>query len=167
MCIFRLTQRAGTAAASRYTVPMPPIRSQATYDDVNLLLRLYEMRRETRMREARAWFTANFRPQSWAETLEKWPHGSAENASIRQVLSYWEMVASFVTSGVLYDDLFFENTRELLLCYVRIEKLIPEVRKANNDPFAYHNLETVARRFIEWMNHRAPGSYEAFAKRVG
>lgn len=161
------TARQSRGAPARYTVPMPPIRSQATYDDVNLLLRLYEMRREARMREARAWFTANFRPQSWTEVTEKWPHGSAENASIRQVLSYWEMVASFVTSGVLYDELFFENTRELLLCYVRIEKIIPEVRKANNDPFAYHNLETVAKRFIEWMNQRAQGSYEAFAKRVG
>jgi len=146
---------------------MPPIRTQATYDDVNLVLRLYEIRRESKMREARAWFTANFRAQSWAEALEKWPPGSPENAMYRQVVSYWEMCASFITSGVLLDEIFFENTREMLVVYGRIEKLLPEIRKANADPLAFHNLEKVSKRFIEWMNGRAPGSYEAFAKRVG
>jgi len=145
---------------------MPPTRTQVTYDDVNLVLRLYELRRESKLREARAWFTANFRPETWAEALEKCPPGSPENAMYRQVVSYWEMCASFITSGVLFDEIFFENTRELLLVYVRLEKVLPEMRKANTDPLAFHNLEKVAKRFIEWMNHRAPGSYEAFAKRV-
>jgi len=145
---------------------MPPTRSQATYDDVNLILRLYDMRREEKLREARAWFTANFRPASYSELLQKFAPGSPENAKYRMVVSYWEMCASFIASGVMYEDLFFENTRELLLCYVRMEKLIPEIRATNTDPFAFHNLETVAKRFIEWMNKRAPGSYEAFAKRM-
>ena len=85
---------------------MPPTRTQVTYDDVNLVLRLYELRRETKMREARAWFTANFRPQTWAEALEKWPPGSPENAMYRQVVSYWEMCASFITSDERNCDQF-------------------------------------------------------------
>lgn len=145
---------------------MPPIRSQATYDDVNLILHLYDMRREEKLREARAWFVANCRPQSYAELMEKFPFGSPENAKYRMVISYWDMVSSFIVAGVLFDELFFESNRELLVCYARIGKLFPEIRAATSDPMAFHNLETVSKRYIDWMNRRAPGSYEAFAKRL-
>lgn len=138
----------------------------ATYDDANLILRLYDMRREERMRDARAWFTGNFHASTMEEFQKLCPLGSKENASYRQVTSYWEMAASFVSAGVLGEELFFESNRELLLVYVRIAKLIPLVREANKDPFAFKNLETVAKNFIEWMNKRAPGSYEAFADRI-
>ena len=145
---------------------MPTIRTQATYDDVNLILRLYEMRREEKLREARAWFVSNCRPASFAELMEKFPLGSPENAKYRMVVSYWDMVASFIVSGVLLEDLFFESNREMLICYIRLNKILPEMRTANNDPFALHNLEAVSRRYIDWLNKRAPGSYDAFAKRL-
>ena len=78
----------------------------ATYDDAQLLLRLYELRREEKMRTARNWFMRNFR----AETLEQFqdlcPLGSEENAYYRMVVSYWEMAASFVAMGVLHHELF-------------------------------------------------------------
>ena len=94
--------------------------SRPTYDDANLILRLYEMRREERMREARAWFTAHFRPKKWEELATLVPPGSAENASYRMVISYWDMVASFVVTGVLNKELFFQSGRELLL--LKLEK---------------------------------------------
>ena len=43
------------------------MKTRPTYDDANLILRLYEMRREERMRRARAWFTANFKVKTWDE----------------------------------------------------------------------------------------------------
>ena len=89
--------------------------SQATYDDVNLILRLYELRREDKMRAARNWFVANYKPKSMAEYQQLCPMGSEENAFARQVTSYWDMVSSFVASGVLNDELVFQNSRELLL----------------------------------------------------
>jgi hypothetical protein len=147
---------------------MPKVTAPtATYDDVNLLLRLYEMRREERMRAARAWFTANFAANSAEQFFQLCPVGSEENASYRMVTSYWEMVASFITAGVLNKELFFQNTRELLLVYLRIENLLPALRELYKDPLALHNLETVATEFKEWMEKRAPGSFEAFAARVG
>ena len=139
----------------------------ATFDDVNLLLRLYEMRREERMRQARHWFTANFAANTAAEFARLCPPGSDENASYRMVTSYWEMAASFVTAGVLNRELFFENTRELLLVYTRVENLIEALRELYKDPFTLHNFETVATEYIAWMDKRAPGSYEAFKGRVG
>lgn len=145
---------------------MAKFAPKGTYDDANLILRLYDMRREERMREARAWFTANFQPATMEEFQKLCPGGSKENASYRQVTSYWDMAASFVTGGVLTPELFYQSNRELLLVYKRMENLIPLIREANKDPFAFHNLETVAKEFIEWTNKRAPGSYEAFAERI-
>ncbi|MBM3793821.1 MAG: hypothetical protein FJW31_07085 [Acidobacteria bacterium] len=145
---------------------MAKFAPKGTYDDANLILRLYDMRREERMREARAWFTGNFQPATMEEFQKLCPPGSKENASYRQVTSYWDMAASFVTGGVLTPELFFHSNRELLLVYKRMEKLIPLVREANKDPLTFDNLETVAKEFIVWMNKRAAGSYEAFSERI-
>jgi hypothetical protein len=145
---------------------MPKQNPSATYDDVNLILRLYELRREERMRTARGWFRASFHPKNFEEAGKLCPPGSEENASMRMVLSYWDMVTSFITSGVLNEELFFQNNREFLLTWTRLEPILAGLRSQYKEPTAYKNIETVASAFIEWMNKQAPGSYEAFASRV-
>ena len=142
------------------------MKTCGTYDDVSLILRLYEMRREKRLREAREWFAKSFRVKTLDELFELCPLGSDTNASFRMVVSYWEMAASFVTSGVLHRELFFESGRELLFVWVRIRDVLPAMREAHKDPQAFGNLETVANEYIEWWKGRAPDAYEAFAQRV-
>jgi len=139
----------------------------ATYDDANLLLRLYEMRREPVMRDARAWFAKNAKFASFEEFTQKCPPGSQENAYFRQVTTYQEMVASFLTSGVLNSELFFQSGRELLMVWVRIRGIVPALRESFQDPTAYRNLEHVAKMYVEWMNQQGPNVFEAFAKRIG
>ena len=111
---------------------------------MNLILRLYEMRRDDRMREARNWFTGNFK----VRTLEEWTAlcapGTDANASYRMVTSYWEMVASFITSGVLNPELFYQSGRELLFCYARVRHVLPALREKLGNPGELKNLETVA-----------------------
>src|ERR1700692_1633460 len=92
----------------------------ATIDDVNLILRLYEMRREARMREARRWFISSFKLKSYADFPALCPAGSEENASFRMLVTYYEMVASFMTSGVLHAELFYQSGREMLVVWERI-----------------------------------------------
>lgn len=138
-----------------------------TYEDANLILRLYEMRREEKMRAAREWFAKNARFSSYEEFTKACPPGSQENAFFRQVTSYWEMVASFLNAGVLHHELFFQSGREMLLVWVRIRHLAAAHREANRDRHAWKNLETVAGQFIDWMNRNDPESFEAFAKRIG
>src|ERR1700730_17104079 len=111
--------------------------NKATYDDVNLVLKLYDMRREPRLREARRWFVASFKPKTLAELLALCPPGSEENASYRQVTTYHEMVASFITSGVLNPELFYQSGRELLVVWERLRKVLPEIRAANKNPLEY------------------------------
>ena len=83
----------------------------ATYDDVNLLLRLYELRRDDKMREAREWFAGVFKAKNMEEFMQQARPGSGPNAWYRMVTSYWEMVASFITAGVLNKELFFSKRR--------------------------------------------------------
>jgi hypothetical protein len=140
--------------------------AHATYDDVNLILRLYEMRREEKMRTARDWFVRNCKPTSLDHLFELAPMGSQENAYFRQVATYWEMVASFLVSGVLNDELFFQSGRELLLVWTRLAPIAPAIRERFQDPTQYRNLEIVAQRFIDWMNRHGQGSYDAFKARI-
>lgn len=118
------------------------------------------------MRKARQWYAGSFFPNSLEDFQKACPPGSEENASFRQVTSYWDMVASFITSGVLSPELFFESNRELLLVYFRLEKMLPALRESNKDPFTMRNLETVAMQYKEWLEHRHPGSYQAFYNRI-
>jgi len=90
--------------------------AQVSYDEVNLMLRLYDMRREARLRQARAWFVEHFHPTSVEDMMEKYPQGSEENTYIRMVISYWEMVASIVNRGLINDELFFESNGEIWWC---------------------------------------------------
>ena len=139
------------------------MQPQATYNDAELILRLYDLRREDRLRAARAWFAGNFQAQSVAEFMEKYPPGSDHNAYFRMVTTYWEMAASFLARGVIHDELFFENSGELLLVWEKSKSLIQDMRQARKNPILYRNLEKAATRHIQWINQNAPGAYEAFA----
>ena len=141
--------------------------TQATYEDANLLLRLYELRRDARMREARAWFVSNFKPKTRAELQELCPPGSDNNAQMRMVTSYWDMAASFVTAGVLNPELFFANSRELLVVWLRVRHFIAEARTASQDPHHLKNLEIVGQQYADYLNRTSPGTFEAFAARMG
>ena len=140
--------------------------TQATYDDANLVLRLYELRREEKLRTARAWFVKSFKAQSLGEMRELCPPGSDEDAYTRMVVTYWDMAGSFVTSGVLNFELFAASGNELLLVWTRIRKIVPEVRAAFNSQRAYENIEKVGQMMIDRMNASNPETYAAFEKRV-
>jgi hypothetical protein len=139
---------------------------QPTYDDVNLILRLYELRREQKMREARDWFATNLKANNLDELAALCPPGSKESAYFRMVISYWEMVASFITSGVLNQEVFFQSGGELLFVWERFKGLVPLTREAYKNPTLYLNLETVANAFIKRMNKQAPEAYVAYAARI-
>jgi len=139
---------------------------KATYDDANLILRLYEMRREDRMRKARAWFTANCKAKSYEELLKLAPGGTDENASVRMVTSYWDLVASFMTAGVLNKELFFQSGRELLLVWERVRDYLPSMREAYKDPSYLQHLETIGNEFAAYFKKHDQAAYEAFLKRV-
>lgn len=138
-----------------------------TYDDANLILRLYEMRREARMRQARGWFTSKCKGvSSFEELLKLAPPGSDENASFRQVVTYWDLVSSFIVSGILHKELFFQSGRELLLVWERVKDFLPSMREVYEDPNYLKNLETVGTEFAGYMKSHSEAAYEAMLKRI-
>jgi hypothetical protein len=140
--------------------------TRPTYDDANLILRLYEMRREERMRKARAWFAANVRVKTWDELQKAAPPGTDENASYRMVVTYWDMVASFITGGVLNKELFFQSGRELLFVWERIRDVLPQIRETNKDRLLYQHLETVGSEYATYFKDRSGEGYDAFVRRI-
>jgi hypothetical protein len=139
---------------------------RATYEDANLVLRLYELRREERMRKARDWFLREFNAKSFREIEEKYPSGSDENAYMRMVVSYWEMAASFLVQGIVHEELFFESSGEMLAVWERVKPFVEEVRSATKNPTIYRNLEKGVAKHVAWLQQNAPGAYEWYQARM-
>src|SRR5438270_10965647 len=99
--------------------------AQITYDEVNLMLRLYDLRREARLRQARVWFTDNFHPTSPEDMVEKYLQGSEENTYIRMVISYWEMVASTANRGIINDEPLLGCNVEVWVVWDRMCTVVP------------------------------------------
>ena len=137
-----------------------------TYDDVHLILRLYELRREEKMRQARAWFASSFKVRTLEEYTALCPPGSDQDAYFRMVVTYWDMVASFITAGVLNEDLFFQSGNELLFVWERVRDLVPVWRDRLKNPSIAKNLETVAQSFIKRFESLGPEAYPAFSAMV-
>jgi len=132
------------------------MREHPDHHDAELLLRLYDLRREAKLREAREWFTREFQAESFADLVKKYPRGSEDNARFRMVVSYWDMAASLVNHGLIKGEFFFENTTEFWVVWEKIKPFVPEARAARKNPYMWSNLEALAGKFEQWMNRRAP-----------
>lgn len=140
----------------------PVMPTQATYEDANLILRLYELRRDEKLRQAREWFALNFHISSVNDLQKLAPPGSKEDTYTRMVVSYWEMACSFVTAGVLNQELLFESSGELLLVWERIRAIVPAVREMMKNPHAFHSLEIVGNGYIKHVEAQGPEAYSAY-----
>jgi hypothetical protein len=115
-----------------------------THADAQLILKLYDARRESEIRKARNWWTGTFWPESADDILKVMRGaGTPENAWFRQVLGYWGITSSFVSNGVLNEDLFFEPSfcGEMLFIYAKMEPYLKEVREKTQNPIFLANLE--------------------------
>lgn len=138
--------------------------SEVTHEQVNLLLRLYEDRREPRLREARDWFANNFHVKTPEDAMRICPPGSRENANMRMVLGYWEMVASIANRGLIEEEFFFENTGEQWGVFEQVKPVLGAWRAMFNSPNFLSNLEKNCTRLEAWREKRNPGSNEAIRK---
>jgi hypothetical protein len=117
-----------------------------TAADVQLILQLYDLRREAEMRKARNWWAGEFFPQNADDFLKvAWAMGTQENNWLRQVSGYWGMAASFVLHGALNEDLFLQPgfSGEMFLIYAKLHPFIKELRQKLNDPQVFLNVEKV------------------------
>lgn len=134
---------------------------EVNYQQAELLMKLYDLRREPTLRQARAWMATLPNLQSMQDLQTHCPPGSQQNAYLRQVLSYWEMCASMVNRGLLDEEFFWENTGEQWVAWEKIKGVVPELRAVFKNPHFFANLEKHATRMEEWREKRAPGTSEA------
>jgi len=142
------------------------MREHPDHHDAELLLKLYDLRREEKLRQAREWFVKEFHVKAFEEIGQRWPAGSPGNSFFRMVVSYWEMAASIVNHGLIKEEFFFENTAEFFLVWERVKPIIPAARASRKNPLLWSNLETLAGKYEKWMTHRAPEAVETFRKLV-
>lgn len=118
----------------------------ATKDDADLILRLYEIRREEGMRRARNWFTTEFNPES-TEDIFNIVFGE-HSADFRMVLSYWDMVATFVNYGLIDEAIFNDINTEHVAVYAKVQPFVEEIRAMPGvPPYLYcKNLEPLVQR---------------------
>jgi len=111
--------------------------SKPTHADAELLLRLYEIRREPELRRARAWFLTEFKPANWAEIKTRYLSHSDEDRHFRMTTSYWEMVGTLVNRGVLNAELFFDHTGEDIVTWERCKTWIADARSDIRATYMY------------------------------
>jgi hypothetical protein len=90
--------------------------------------------------------------------------GTQENAYLRMVTSYWDMAASFVTSGVLNEEMFLQTNGELLFVWEKVRELVPQIRTTMKNPNYLKNLETVGTAAIKRMPAEAYQNFSAMVK---
>jgi len=116
--------------------PMP-----TPYESAQLNLKLFDLRREPALREARAWFTGDFHPETFEELVAL--VGGERNACFRMVLSYWDMAASLVTGGAIDGDAFRSAHGEIFATFSKIHQFLGELRAASGEPEFCKHMEAV------------------------
>ena len=113
------------------------------YEDADLILKLYDLRREATMREARNWLFT-FNPTSVQDVIDVLL--GEHSGHYRMVISYWDMAAAMVNNGAIDEKLFNESNGEHLFVYSKIQPVIEEVRALFGNPEFLLNLETLVKR---------------------
>src|ERR1035441_5813176 len=93
--------------------------------DAELLLRLYDLRRESKLRQGREWLLRRFQTKNFDDYLAQAPAGSENSALFRMTVTYWDMAASLVNRGLINVDLFFENTSEFWIIWDKVRNFAP------------------------------------------
>jgi hypothetical protein len=115
-----------------------------TAADAHLILKLYDLRRESEMRKARSWWMAEFWPQNAEDFLKVSGNmGSQENNWLRQVGGYWSMAASFVLQGALNEALFIQPavSGEMYFLLAKVHPFLKDLREKLDDPHFFGNIE--------------------------
>ena len=130
------------------------------YENADLLIRLYDLRREAKLRDARTWVIKSFNPSSPEDYTSVLT--SEDSAKLRMVLGYWDMAASFVVHGAIAAPMFHAACGEMLAAFCKVEHMLAEVREHTGQAGLLEHVEQVA---AEWpgAKERMTGMREYFS----
>lgn len=114
--------------------------------DAELILKLYDLRREAEMRKARTWWAAEFWPENAGDFMKvAGAMGTQENNWLRQVGGYWDLAASLVVHGTLSEAMFLEPAfcSEMFIMFAKVHPFLKELREEMQYPHLMANVEKV------------------------
>lgn len=135
--------------------------TKPTHEQAQLHLQVYDLRRETRLRQARDWFQRDYHAETLEEAMKIAAPGTEHGAFFGMVIGYWEQACTLLNYGLLHEDLFFETGGEFFGIWEQLKTVVPQFRQAFKDPNLLGNLEKAAKRFEEWSEQRSPGHVAA------
>ena len=124
-------------------------------ESADLILKLYDLRREPKMREARSWI-GSFLPETMEELMNVMQNEQS-SAYFRMVTSYWDMAASLVNHGAIDEEMFNDANGEHIFVFSKIEPFLEDVRQTIYNPNYLANLEKLVMKM--------PDAKEMLAKR--
>lgn len=134
----------------------------ATPADAQVIMQLFELRREPEMRKARDWFAAQFHPQSVDDIMTVLSQfGSDGNRYFRMVTSYWEMAATMANHGAVNEQLFLDTQAEMFFIFAKIQPHLDGFREKMGSPDAMKNVETLINK-----SEASRKKLEAFKQRI-
>jgi hypothetical protein len=105
----------------------------------DLIMKLYDLRREETMREARNWFISFF-PES-VDDIMKTMIDPSTSAFYRMVTTYWDMASGFVVHNAIDEEMFLDSNSEVWIVFAKVQPYLAGVRKVLDNPTYLHNLE--------------------------
>jgi hypothetical protein len=108
-----------------------------------VLLKLYELRTEPALRQARSWFAFEFHPTTARDILSTWLGPGHASAPYRMVTTYWDMAASLVIQGAIPAEMFNDANTEHFALFAKLRPFLTEIRAATNYPDYLYSLERV------------------------
>ncbi len=137
------------------------METKPTHEQAQLNLQIYDLRRETRLRQARDWFFKNYFVENLEDAMRIAAPGTETGALAMMVFSYWEQACALLNYGLLHEDLFFETSGEFFGVWERIKPIIREGRERFvNQQFLAH-MQKAAHRYETWSETRSPGHIAA------
>lgn len=120
------------------------VKDRPDHHDAEIVIKLYDLRREAVMRESRSALNSKFWPKTFADVQALGKADHPLNAAFRQVVGYWEMVYGMARHGIVNPDFLVENNGEGLFLYARVEPFIEEYHRTVN-PRHFSNAQWIAR----------------------
>ncbi len=111
------------------------------HHDAELVLRLFELRRETKLREARSWLGI-FYPESVENLYRAY---MAPDNFLRMVAGYWDIATSLVNHEVIHRGLFVEAGGEAFFLWAKVGEFVPGFREKTGNAGFLANVERFVR----------------------
>ncbi len=124
--------------------------SKPTYEQAQLHLQVYDLRREPRLRQARDWFQQNYNANTIEEAVRITAPGTEHQSFFGMVIGYWEQACALLNYGLLHEELFFETSGEFFGIWEQLKAVVPQFREKFGDPNMLSNMEKAAKRYEAW-----------------